>query len=388
MHVRSGFHRLVRWVVLPVFVAGLLTQAALPALAGEDQTELQKAQNQLESIRRAKEETKNALAQAYYQAEETRVQLRQVESDLAVANSQLAVLTNQFTIAEKDLKVVEADLVVAKAQVEKRQAQLAKRVRAINEEGRVNSLAVLLGASTFNDFISRFEMLKLVIMKDNQLFKQVRKDKQMLEERQAEATVRRNRLADLKSQAELRRTTIAVKRDERVQVSRSLEASKGRLQAQLEAFDRQEEQVQEMVVEIQRRMNRAAGRFVPTFPVKPVIITDKFGPRLHPILNTWRPHNGTDFAVSMNQSVYAIEDGVVIMATWNDAYGNLVVIDHGGGISSWYGHNTSLQVKVNQTVRQGDRIALAGSTGWSTGPHVHLEVRVDGNPADPMKYLK
>lgn len=387
MRVRSGLRRLMHGVVLLLLVAGMLAQAAPPARADAN-SELQKAQDQLESIRRAKEETKNALAQAYYQAEEAQVQLRTVESDLAVANSQLAVITNQLTIAEKELKQIEADLVVAQQQVAQRQAQLAKRVRALNEEGRINALAVLLGASTFNDFISRFEMLKLVIKKDNQLFTQVRNDKKALEERQAVAAARRNQLADLRAQSEIRRSTIIVKRDERVQVSRSLESSKSRLQAQLAEFDAEEERVQEMVVEIQRSMNRVGGRFAPTYPVKPVNVTDVFGPRLHPILNTWRPHNGTDFAANMRQPVYAIEDGVVIMATWNDAYGNLVVIDHGGGISSWYGHNTEYQVKVNQTVKQGQRIALAGSTGWSTGPHVHLEIRVDGKPVDPMKYLK
>ncbi len=385
MRVRSGFRRFVRWVLVPVVIAGLLTQAAPPARA-ED--ELQKAQQQLESIRQQKEEVKNALAQAYYQAEEAQVQLKQVENDLAAANGQLAVITNQLTIADKELKQVEADLTTAQKKYDERQAQLAKRVRAINEEGRVNALAVLLGANSFSDFISRFEMLKAIIQRDNRLFADVRTEKKELEEKQAVATARKNQLANLKAQAEVRRTTIAVKRDERVQVSRSLEANKSRLQAQYDAFDREEANVMQLVVDLQRRLNRVAGKFAPIYPVKPVLVTDPFGPRIHPILNVPRPHNGTDFNAYMGQNVMAIEDGVVIMATWNDAYGNLVVIDHGGGISSWYGHNSQLLVKVNQEVKQGQIISKAGSTGWSTGPHVHLEIRVDGNPEDPMNYLQ
>lgn len=389
MRVRSGPRRLVRWLVLPVIIAGLLSQAAPLARADDPRAELEKAQNQLDYIREQREKTKNLLSQAYWQAEEARVQLGRVEGELVTANSQLVVINNQLTQAEADLKKIEADLAGAQKRFDSRKQMLSKRVRAINEEGRINYLAVLLGASTFSDFLSRFDMLTLVVRKDAQLFEDVRQSKKELEERQGEATVRRNRLADLKAQAEMRRTTIATKRDEKQTASRSLDQSKRSLQSRLDEFDRQEEAVQELVVEIQKRLSRKSGKFSPVYPVgRPVAITDSFGPRLHPILNVWRPHNGTDFGAGYGAPVFAIEDGLVIIAGWNEAYGNLTVIDHGNGISSWYGHSSKLLVRVNDTVKQGQRIADAGSTGWSTGPHVHLEIRVNGKPENPMTYIR
>lgn len=388
MRVRSGWQRGLRVLVASLTVVGLLTQAAPSVRADDPQAELQKVQQQLEKIRQDKERTKNALANAYYQTEEAQTQLRKVESELAIANSQLAVITNQLLIAETDLVKVEGELDLAKQGFARSKETLAKRIRALNEEGRVNYIAVLLGSATFSDFITRYDMLTMVVRKDSELFDQVRRQKKTLEDRQNEAIVRRNRLADLKAQAELRRQTVTVKLDERQQVTRSLESHKRVLQSQLAEYDRQEELVQELVVEIQRKLARRAGKFAPIAPVRrPYTITSNFGPRLHPILRTWRPHNGTDFAAKTGQPVYAIEAGVVIIAGWNDAYGYLTVIDHGGGVSSWYGHSSRLLVRPNESVTQGQQIALAGSTGWSTGPHVHLEVRMEGKPVDPMEYI-
>lgn len=389
MRVRRGFNQFMRWLVIPTMVAALVTQAAPSARADDPEADMAKAQNKLEYIRQQKEQVKNALSQTYWQAKEAEVKLGEVERDLAVANSQLAVVSNQLAAATQELTKVNGELETAKQQVAEHKDQLSRRLRAINEEGRVNYLSVLLGSATFSDLISRFDMLKLVVQKDAQLFADVRKAKDAVEQKQREAANRKQRMQDLKVQEEQRRNTIVAKRDERQQVSRSLESTKRSLQARYAEFDQAEAAVMDQVVEIQRRMNRKAGRFTPIFPVpKPVIVTDPFGPRLHPILNVWRPHNGTDFNAHMGAPVYAIEDGTVIVAGWNEAYGNLIVIDHGGGISSWYGHSSQLLVKVGDNVRQGQRISDAGSTGWSTGPHVHLEIRVDGKPQNPMNYLQ
>lgn len=386
---RNRSARFLRWLLVGALAAALLAQAAPLALADDPRAELEKVQDQLSYIQKKRQETKNLLSDAYWQSEEARVQLKNVEGDLAIANSQLAVLTNQARLAEQDLKKVQTEVEEATREVASHKATLQKRVRAINEEGRVNYVAVLLGASSFSDLLSRFDMLTLVVRKDAELFARVRESKRLLDEKKIEAETRRNRLTELTTQAEARRNTIAIKRDERVAYSNQLEFSKKQLQSQLDAFDKAEEEIGEKVAELQRQLARQGGLFAPVYPVnKPIAITDSFGPRLHPILGVWRNHNGTDFAANYGAPVYAIDDGVVLVAGWNEAYGWLVVIDHGGGVSSWYGHATKLLVKVNETVHRGQKITEAGATGWATGPHLHLEIRVDGKPEDPMKYYK
>ncbi|MHB8842558.1 MAG: M23 family metallopeptidase, partial [Candidatus Aquicultor sp.] len=116
-------------------------------------------------------------------------------------------------------------------------------------------------------------------------------------------------------------------------------------------------------------------------------ITSPFGWRFHPVLGYSRMHTGIDLGCGSGTSVHATKGGTVIMAGWMGGYGNAVVIDHGEGISSLYGHNKSLTVSAGQHVVQGQVIAHSGSTGMSTGPHLHFEIRVNGNPQNPLSFL-
>lgn len=116
-------------------------------------------------------------------------------------------------------------------------------------------------------------------------------------------------------------------------------------------------------------------------------ITSPFGYRTHPIFGTTIYHAGIDIGVDYGTPIHAADGGTVIAAEWYGGYGNAVIIDHGNGLQSLYGHNSSLTVSVGETVSQGQIIAYAGSTGYSTGPHCHFEVRQNGEAVDPMGYL-
>jgi murein DD-endopeptidase MepM/ murein hydrolase activator NlpD len=388
MRQRRYAQRAVRRFAAPLLILAVLTLAAPPVRADDPKAELEQASDKLKFIQEQKVRATNEFQRVNWLALEAEQQLVVVERDLTNASRELDVISGRLVTAEQELARVEAEVNVTQARFDQRQALLAARIRTINEQGRVNYLGVLLGSNSFADFISRYDMLRLIVKRDAELFDHIRKDKKELEAKQAEATLHRNQLSLLKQQAESRRVTIESKRAEQQVVARNLDSRKRELRAQLVEFDRLEEAMQEQIAEIQRRLAKAAGRFAPIAPVRRIHITDNFGPRLHPILGVWRPHNGTDFAANYGDPVLAIEDGTVIVAEWNDAFGWLVVIDHGGGIASWYGHSSQLLVRSGQNVNQGHQIAKAGSTGWSTGPHVHLEVRFSGKAEDPMDYIK
>ncbi len=381
-------HRWRRALALGALTACLMASAAPSARADDPRAELEKAQNKLEYIQKQKETIKNALAQAYWKKEEAKLLLKDVEAELATVNGQLAVVTNQLSFAETSLKKIEADLAVTTKKVAAQKETLARRVRAINEEGRVNYLAVLFGANSFSDFVGRFEMLKMVVQQDSRLFAAFRDTQRQQEEQQKEATTRRDELAALKNQTEAYRNRVTDKRTERQRILAEIDLQQKELVAQVEAFEREEAAMQDEIAAIQRRMGRKAGRFDPILPLARVDeISDWFGPRIDPIAGDWRNHTGVDFAVSEGTPIYAIEDGVVIIARWHDGYGNMVVIDHGGGIASLYAHSSKVLVEVNQQVKRGDKIALVGTTGRSTGPHLHLEIQVDGAAQDPLKWI-
>jgi murein DD-endopeptidase MepM/ murein hydrolase activator NlpD len=118
-------------------------------------------------------------------------------------------------------------------------------------------------------------------------------------------------------------------------------------------------------------------------PLSRAYMTSAFGNRLHPILGTWRAHSGVDLAAPLGSPIAATSNGRVNRAGWNGGYGLYIAVDHPGGVETRYGHMSRLNVVEGQTVRRGDIIGFVGSTGQSTGPHLHYEVRLNGRAVDP-----
>ena len=116
-------------------------------------------------------------------------------------------------------------------------------------------------------------------------------------------------------------------------------------------------------------------------------ISSKYGMRTHPITGVYKLHTGVDISAPMGANFIAANDGIVTKAGMNSAYGNMVIIDHGGGISTLYAHGSEILVHVGQTVKKGESVLKVGSTGYSTGPHAHFEVRINGVVTDPMPYI-
>jgi len=376
-----------RQLVAAALVAGMLGQWG-PAAYADMQDDLNRALEEQRYLEEQRQQTENELARIYAEVEAAQEQLEAVEAELAEATRELDLVSEELATAEAELAQVEAELEDAQNRYTERQQLLGRRMRSLQEQGRVNYLGVLLGSTSFSDFLTRLDSLKAVVKQDARLMADIREEKRQLALKQEEVDNRRVQLVALKERAEARQYEVAMKRDEQAAVSRSLDERKRELEWQLDLYEAESQRIAQEIWLIQQRMNRQnSDGFAPIYPLTSIVITDYFGPRLHPILGTWRNHYGTDFAAGYGDPVYAIEDGVVIMAGWNDAYGNLVVIDHGNGIASWYGHNSELLVSVGDTVLQGDQIARAGSTGWSTGPHVHLEIHVNGEPQDPLSFL-
>ena len=116
-------------------------------------------------------------------------------------------------------------------------------------------------------------------------------------------------------------------------------------------------------------------------------ITSEYAMRVHPITGVYKLHTGVDISAPMGANFIAANDGIVVKAEMNSAYGNMVIIDHGGGISTLYAHGSEILVTVGQSVKRGDAILKVGSTGYSTGPHAHFEIRINGQTVNPMDYL-
>ena len=196
---------------------------------------------------------------------------------------------------------------------------------------------------------------------------------------------------------ETEKTELDAQRAKEAEKQAELESSKAALQAQLDAINAEADRIsaeikarQEALAQQQAQNGSSGGNYsggALMWPCDSTIITSEFGYRIHPLTGIWTGHTGIDIGCNMYAPIYAAESGTVILAEWYGGYGNAIVIDHGGGVTTLYGHNEELYVSAGQKVSRGETIAGAGSTGWSTGPHLHFEVREGGEYVDPMGYF-
>lgn len=272
-------------------------------------------------------------------------------------------------------------------------------MRDIYMHGQLNYLDVVIGAKDFNDFANRVELLRRVISSDMSLISSIKEERSRIAAAKAVLEEERAHQQQLQADAAAKQAEIEKTKAEQQALLEKAQSDKATAEAALAELEATSQSIGAMLR--QRQADRAAaasaggtadsfqavsGSGVFIWPVNGPI-TSPFGYRNHPIFGRAIFHSGIDIGVDEGTPVHAADAGVVVEADWLGGYGNAVIIDHGNGLSTVYGHNSSLAVSAGQSVAKGEVIAYAGSTGNSTGPHVHFEVRSGGEPVDPMGYL-
>ena len=312
-----------------------------------------------------------------------------LQAELATEQARLGLLTKRLRAQTLRLEELQAEYREAVVVLE-------ARVRAIYIEGAPDVLSFLVSASSFDDLIDNYEFMERIGAQDKRIARQVERAKtKAAAERRATATTRRLTAASV--------SVIAARTEEAQGVRNGLAASRDtllaarRLKANALATTRENRaeylaevealaaQSAALAAAIRDAQNGSTGSGKPSaagfvWPVSGPVVSG-FGMR-------WgRMHEGIDIAAGMGTPVHAAAAGTVIHAGWLGGYGNLVVLDHGDGLATAYAHASALLVVVGQSVSQGETVSLVGSTGHSTGPHLHFEVRVNGVAVDPLLYL-
>jgi len=311
-----------------------------------------------------------------------------IESKLEAAQDKLSQNKLRLLDAQADLKATVERLERTRKQLARRRALYARRVVDIYEGEDITYLNVLLGSTNMWTFLTRAYYLQRILDSDTNLIKQIKADEAAIERDKIRQQRRVAEIQGLQARLEAERNEIAqLAEDKRLQLER-IEHSKELYEQALDELLAKSQEIEE---EIRRIQNTPSGRirYARAFKgglLMPVRgrITSRFGYRVHPITGVYKLHTGIDIACSTGTPIAAAADGVVIIAGWMGAYGYTVVIDHGGGISTLYGHNSRLLVSVGDHVKKGQIIARAGCTGYSTGPHCHFEKRVNGTPVNPL----
>lgn len=310
-----------------------------------------------------------------------------VEQHLEDAQDKLTSNSTKLQSANTDLNDTIRRLVLTKRQLARRQTLLQRRIVDIYEGDDLNYIDVVLGSTNMWTFLSRTYYLQQILHADTTLITQIRDDKEQIEKDKARQAQRVSEISSLRVQLISDRDEVAQNASAKEKQIREIENDKDRLEQALAELERESQAIED---QIRRIENTPAGikRSARVFRgglMLPVSgrITSTFGYRVHPITGVYKLHTGIDISVPTGTPVHAAADGTVIVAGRMPAYGLEVVIDHGGHISTLYGHNSRLLVRVGEDVKCGQVIAKSGSTGYSTGPHCHFEKRDHGKPVNP-----
>ena len=380
--------------------AALMMLMTTPAFADEDE-EIKQLETEKATYEQAAEKARAAAELIQGKIDSVSELKRQLDEEATEATAiyeerQAALDETLYRIDENENK-----LVAATEELNQKHGVLEKRVRDIYINGQISYLDVLFGAQDFADFLTRMDLLKRVMIHDSELVANVLQYQKEIKE------VGKQLEADKKIQTELAAKAEEAK-DAKLEKVAKQQAIIDLMQNDKDVYNRQydemiasSEEVSRLIKQKEEEKRRKAekeargssgGYVMQSFGggmIWPVSgpITSEFGWRTHPIYGSQRFHSGIDIGADYGVPIHAAASGVVIEAGWIGGYGNTIMIDHGGGIVTLYGHNESLAASVGQSVNQGDVIAYCGSTGNSTGPHCHFEVRSGGEPVSPWNYL-
>lgn len=373
--------------ILTVAIIGLF---AVSILATAFADEVDQKQRELENVQQQMEMQQNKAARAQQQVDSVSDRLRTIQGSLETAASEYNTILTKLDATEKQIEVNTAILAKVEKNLAERSLVLNKRMRDIYKNGQVNYLDVLFGANDFADFTTRAELLKRVVNLDIALVTQVKAERELVMQKRAELEHDKAMIVELKEQAAAKKVQMERSKKEQEQVLESAVNERDTAeQAYRELLD-MSSQIEQMIRQIQSSSSgmagAAGGSGALMWPASGPI-TSPFGWRTHPIFGTQRYHSGIDIGADYGDAVAAADNGVVVSSGWMGGYGNAVIIDHGGGISTLYAHNSELLVEEGARVRKGQIISRVGSTGYSTGPHLHFEVRENGSPVNPVSYL-
>ncbi len=368
-----------------VFTLLIMTVLSVfPVTAGGSIADLQqkqrKVEQQIKDIRQKANALKGEQNSIQQEIDALDGELRALS--LEVENYELQKQEINMKIAESEQKIEELT-----KEIDKNNELLEKRLRVMYMNGTGGYLDVLLKAENLVDALTRMDMIQLIVQSDVELLKNISEQKSQVEEIKDDQEVERLELTAIINNLNAKQNEVMIaSRSKEVYMS-SLSSNIEEMQRQEAAMEEQSNQIERDILAAQRAVEYVGGELGWPLPGY-YQITSNFGGRADPITGAWTTHGGTDIRAPYGTSIVSANDGVVIFAGWHWSYGNYVIVDHGGGIATLYAHCSKLLVGKGQAVLRGDKVALVGSTGYSTGNHLHFEVRVNGVRKDAMTYYK
>lgn len=415
MKFRKRFITVVA-VILALLMLFSVVASVLSSLAyAVSQSDIDALQEQKAALREEQEQIQAEIEGLQSEQATVLEQKAALDAQNELARQEIELINEQIDIYDQLIENKSNDLDAATAAQEEQTEKYRARIRAMEEQGTTSYLAILFEATSFSDFLSRLDVVFEIMERDYAIETELIDLREATAQAKAEYEETRTsqegaRVELLERKAELE-TQIDAACELIAEIETNIEAHQADYLANEEAENQLDSEINELIAELEaqrlaeeeakRKQEQAAnggqtggtaagqtpsgeapsGMFI--WPTTGYTVSSPWGYRTHPIFGTQKFHSGIDIAVNANEPIYAAASGTVVTAMNSSSYGNYVMISHGNGYYTLYAHMTEYIVTNGQTVSQGDVIGYVGSTGWSTGPHLHFEVRVNGSTIDP-----
>jgi murein DD-endopeptidase MepM/ murein hydrolase activator NlpD len=326
--------------------------------------------------------------------QQTKIQENASLRDLSLLNRDIARVKNALDYNQKRLREHTAELQQAGLELEARNAEYTRRLAAAKARVRemykmqdLGWLTLLLSDKSFSALADNVHHYRKILEQDRKNILELRALKRDISGKKENLEYQKKLIESTKKSIEQQKTLYEQRAKKQEQISAALRAQRLAYEKREDTLLKNSKEIEDMIKKILRSNPseaRGTGKYI--WPLKGVL-TSQYGRRFHPVFKVWRTHSGIDIAAPTGTPLKAADSGVVILSEWYGGYGRAIVVDHGRGFATLYGHLSKQNVKEGDKVNKGQVIGLVGSSGVATGPHLHFEVRINGETTDPLPYL-
>lgn len=346
------------------------------------QTQRNEIQNQMNEANEQLEGVQNDISENLQQVQKLDEKISNSQQELDELNKKIEDLENSSEEVEKKLKTAEENY-------DKQKKLLDSYLVAVQESSDTQYLDVLLSSKSISEFLSNYFLITELANSQVELLEDMQNKKNEIQQSKEKLDKNKEDLAVIKANQTKTATVLANTKTVRENFISKLSDQEKDIQSKIDEYYAQFNAINSEILQLAQ--GGIATQYIGGELAWPVpgytVISSNYGMRTHPITGVYKLHTGVDIRAPLGATFIAANDGIVTKASYNGAYGNMVIIDHGGGVSTLYAHGSEILVQVGQTVKRGEPVLKVGSTGYSTGPHAHFEVRLNGVVTNPMPYI-